>query len=181
MRVRVGASSVRQYFLRFTPGSENGRADHRSQGRRRTDCSRNWHFSTGVCFHGFMVCGILGPSDWEAFRRGQFVVCCARRPLFSVDPTHATVPVCLSFKTFFWLYLRVTRPRRLLYCFILQQIQEHAEGFLGCIQQKCGFSEDDLLLVLDGCSSSFVHENKWVYLCCRIDLSGKTHLVTLFF
>ncbi|CAM9157825.1 unnamed protein product [Ectocarpus sp. 6 AP-2014] len=39
-----------------------------------------------------------------------------------------------------------------------QEIQDHTEGFLGCIQHKCGLQKGDLLLVLDGCSPYFVNE-----------------------
>lgn len=38
-----------------------------------------------------------------------------------------------------------------------KEVQDHPEGFLGCIQQKCSRTNGDLLLVLDGCSPLFVH------------------------
>lgn len=42
----------------------------------------------------------------------------------------------------------------------LQDVQDHTEGFLGCIQHKCGLKKGDLLLVLDGCSPYFVNERE---------------------
>ncbi|CAM9328661.1 unnamed protein product [Hapterophycus canaliculatus] len=39
-----------------------------------------------------------------------------------------------------------------------QEVRDHSEGFLGCIQHKCGLTNGHYLLVLDGCSPYFVNE-----------------------
>ncbi|CAM9438393.1 unnamed protein product [Ascophyllum nodosum] len=51
--------------------------------------------------------------------------------------------------------------------FSKEEICEHREGFLGCIQNKCHDSAKELLLVLDGCPPYFVSEKNE-----RINLSS---------